>query len=797
MALPWAQVKQSPQYRALSPADKLAAKQQYFDQVVVPQLDPADVDAAHEQFFNLAPVAPTPAKPAQPQQPEPLADRAKRAVETAAQSDVATGIAQQGGVAARGVMGLPAMLAQGAEQLWNWTTPAQAKVANAIGLDRVTPEMLQIQPQNMALNNLYATTTRAGEPTGGRLAEAGIGALTGAGVAGAVSRAAPAGRVMLKNMADTMAQRPGLQVVSGVTGAAAAEGAKELGAGPIGQTAAALAGAMVPAGAGVAAQKLFRGATTPAQVSQNISDYRAAGVNEPTAGMVTDANVPKTAEALSAPIPLIGDPLVAAAKGVRQGFNDKVEQLAGKLGPEQSEAQLGEAITAATGRDASGFIGRGKAIRERLYDRFGAMLPKNTLIETKNTLDALDNLTRPVAGGENLTSRFVPEKFKQIKADLEADILNNARKSVTTYGAQGGKGVPYEAIKKIRTDIGEMLANPAMLEGGDIAKLKAMYAALSRDMGDAATATGNPKTIDAWKRADKFNGYLNDKAENVIEPLVKNRTPEQIYAYATSKTDMKSGATKIKQIFSVLPREQQDATRAMFLRRLGEPDKKKGEFDPTTYLRNWGGMHEDAKTAMFGSGEFRKDLDIVADKMRQVQEGSRFLANPSGTEIRRETVGTGFATIGSAYQAGQGNVGSAIMLALPAVSAAVSARLLTNQKFVKWLATNLQAPQPTAVNGAVNALVADTADEDDQTKADVQEYVDATKTAASSPNTSSLTSIPQLANVVSEGMTDRDIRIAIQKMPARQQRIAYDWLQRHGTAEQRAAFSNYYNPRAR
>ncbi len=66
----WAEVVASPEYQGLSAPDKAAAQAQYFDQVVKPQLSPADVDAAHAQFYQQHPIASQSAQNA-PQQAQP------------------------------------------------------------------------------------------------------------------------------------------------------------------------------------------------------------------------------------------------------------------------------------------------------------------------------------------------------------------------------------------------------------------------------------------------------------------------------------------------------------------------------------------------------------------------------------------------------------------------------------------------------------------------------------------------------------------------------------------------------
>ncbi|MEQ1814795.1 MAG: hypothetical protein ABL860_10160 [Candidatus Nitrotoga sp.] len=50
MALPWREVVKKPEYQALSDADKAAAREEYFDSVVTPQLNPNDVADAYLEF---------------------------------------------------------------------------------------------------------------------------------------------------------------------------------------------------------------------------------------------------------------------------------------------------------------------------------------------------------------------------------------------------------------------------------------------------------------------------------------------------------------------------------------------------------------------------------------------------------------------------------------------------------------------------------------------------------------------------------------------------------------------------
>lgn len=63
MAKPWADVAASPQFQQLAPADQEAARQQYFSQVVAPQVPSDQVDAARAQFDGATRIVPPAAVP--------------------------------------------------------------------------------------------------------------------------------------------------------------------------------------------------------------------------------------------------------------------------------------------------------------------------------------------------------------------------------------------------------------------------------------------------------------------------------------------------------------------------------------------------------------------------------------------------------------------------------------------------------------------------------------------------------------------------------------------------------------
>jgi hypothetical protein len=125
-----------------------------------------------------------------------------------------------------------------------------------------------------------------------------------------------------------------------------------------------------------------------------------------------------------------------------------------------------------------------------------------------------------------------------------------------------------------------------------------------------------------------------------------------------------------------------------------------------TFLTNY----EKAKrngvaTAIFGTGQFRKDLDDVAKYTSNLKGAADILANPSGTAARGLTGSVlfgalglpGAAATGLALGGGAGAVAGAAV-GLGSIGTAVLAnrkiaKMLNSPEFVHWLAQSTRVPQ--------------------------------------------------------------------------------------------------------
>jgi len=116
-----------------------------------------------------------------------------------------------------------------------------------------------------------------------------------------------------------------------------------------------------------------------------------------------------------------------------------------------------------------------------------------------------------------------------------------------------------------------------------------------------------------------------------------------------------------------------------------------GRFSSETFLTNFSKLSEKAKDSLFRNApfgkEFQKNLQQVLNISDNIRASGKTFANPSGTADR--LVGQGLI-FGGGATAFTGN--PAFILSVPLVigSARVTAGLMTNPKFIGWLAQGIK-----------------------------------------------------------------------------------------------------------
>jgi hypothetical protein len=473
-------------------------------------------------------------------------------------------------------------------------------------------------------------------------------------------------------------------VAANVAGSQAAQVAAENDVGPAGQvlagTLAGIATTGVRPALAEATKRLFRGGEAGRQrTAQNIQDFEAAGTT-PSAGSATQSRRVQAAESFLSKLPGSAGRMAAKGDQLSKDLGSNIERLASQLSPKASGEQAGRAITkGVTGDD--GFIAQFKTKSAQNYDQLDNFVKKDAPFALPKTTQALDDLTKPIPGAEKTSKFFVNSTIRSIKEAMDADL-----------GA-GKNTIPYEAVKKIRSIVGEQLADAPF--AGDVprSQWKKLYSALSDDIEVNAAGAGQ-QAKDALSRANRYHAAGMKRIDAISAVIDKNGGPEAVFRAATSGA--KEGATTLRAVMQSLPNEARKVLSASVLRRLGRstPGKQDalGEaFSTETFLTNWNTLSPQAKAVLFDrfGSAFRQDMDAVASVASNLRSGSKVFQNPSGTA----QAGLGAATAGAfALSVLQGNVGTATAIGGGVATANLASRLLTYPRFVKWLAKTTKAP---------------------------------------------------------------------------------------------------------
>lgn len=453
-------------------------------------------------------------------------------------------------------------------------------------------------------------------------------------------------------------------------------------------------GAMTPAaarGAAAAATKpLIRGGVAPQDIQANVA-------------LANRANAPVTAPATvpSRPVQALAGASSAVPGGVSV-FKEAGDNAAAALRDRVSQVVGGEADDVArAGRVAGeglfgekGFVSRFKAKSNSLYAAIDAKVAPSTPVPASNTYQYLSGANKGVAGAPAMSTRMFVDDA------LDAD----ARAFFDDIYANGGS-IPYDALKRFRTRVGDALADPDLIGSEQRATLKKLYGSLSEDMRDVAVRNGAEKE---FKRANDYYAAGTKRIEDFFTTLDRKVSGEDLYRAVVG--DNPQSATKILTLKKSLTPDEWNYVRRTFITRMGRPVASAATeggvgFSPATFLTNYERAKKNGvANAVFGTGQFRKDIDDVATYASNLKASSDILANPSGTAARGLTASVLFyalglpasATVGAAVGGGAGAVAGAAVAAAGIGGATLAnrqlAKALNDPKFVNWLATATRIP---------------------------------------------------------------------------------------------------------
>jgi hypothetical protein len=340
------------------------------------------------------------------------------------------------------------------------------------------------------------------------------------------------------------------------------------------------------------------------------------------------------------------------------GIERGVEKLSKQQGAVTGQ-QAGEVIQ----EGIRGFVDKFQDVSKKLYTRLGRYIKPDDVGDVANAKNLFNSEIAKFSGQPNLqASRQSNAAFRKLQ-----DIAGDA--------ADGG--LPYNALEAYRTDVGSLIKQNT-ITGQDNALAKRVYSALSDDMRTLAESKG-PAAIKAFDNANDFYREGIDKIEKrLIKYIGKDSDPGLIFNQLKSST--KVGDVKASKLLNAVPKKDRGLVRDAVVQQMGR--SRDGEFSVARFVSDYGNITPEGKNIIFGKagGQYRKSLDKLADVSRTLRDSQEF-TNTSRTADNLGNIGLlalGAVDPGTAIATGAG--------------ANVSARLLTNEGFVKTLAKAADQP---------------------------------------------------------------------------------------------------------
>ena len=544
----------------------------------------------------------------------------------------------------------------------------------------------------------------------------------------------------------------------------------------------AMLAAMLPqvakSGAQAATQRIVRGNEQGRQaMEQRIQDLKNAGVENPSAGLASGNSFVMGLENILSNTPGSVGLFQRSKEQMLSGIQNRANEIRNQVSPTYGALEAGTSIQ----KNLKGpFRERLNDTEAALYNRLDQLIPAGTRAPVTNTAATLDALTSGIQGAPNLGQRFINGKMAEINDSFRLDtgLINPAgplrtyqitapatpgaapvqalpgkpgtseiqpRPSVTVsrtinpYYPRAGEGnwkppetpmLPYEIMKKLRTEIGGELNNNSLVSDTPRSQWKQMYGALSDDMRNAAAQT-SPQASQAFNRANDYSRRGSTRLED-LDALANATTPEK--AFGSVAQSLQSGPTIWNKLRGAVSPETRGQVVATIIDDLGKATSGQqgaagDTWSPRTFLTNYNKIDSKAQQELFkrlpGGEQHAKNLREVANASEMISNASKVWSNPSGTApalTARATLGTiGAGIVGGAFYS---------PLIAPAAGAAAGltaangmSRLLLNPQFVSWLskAPNVKPQDQQAY--ALRMLANSRFSPDKQYQEDVQQYL--------------------------------------------------------------------------
>ena len=461
--------------------------------------------------------------------------------------------------------------------------------------------------------------------------------------------------------------------------------------------------AAINAFAGPLTNKIFTGvknvAGRPIRIANDAMTSKSREIYErmveqgfnPTLGQVSDSKLVKLFEKTLANLPTSTNIMHQAAKDTLRQINKLAQEKIEKYG----SGSTAEAMSRSLNTSLENVNKRYQLRSDQLYNRVKDQIPDGVKSEINNTI---------AFAGKYLEA-------SQTASRGEAYDLAVRKAQQLIEEAQNKGGLTFEELKAFRSQIREIKEAPVFNGGSsNTAKegLNSLYSALTHDLDNLVKSAGkqidNPNLYNQYQRAVRYvkqelgAGGGTAFARELIEKNKKKITS----ALKAVETGSKNDAEVLRQLKKSFTEEEWSEVSGYMMSSLGTRKGlsagdeiaeevgdivyKGGEnFNPSTFLSNINKMSPESKTLLFGgkkNKQLLKELNDLTDTIARVSQDAKDMANPSGTA--RIGYMMAMFTPGAVIGGGGWDFGLS-GLAAPWMSA----KLMTNPDFVRWMSTGI------------------------------------------------------------------------------------------------------------
>ena len=427
----------------------------------------------------------------------------------------------------------------------------------------------------------------------------------------------------------------------------------------------------------------------------------------PRAGAVSGSGVVQSAEAAAGSFGGAGVMKDAYTQTIEE-VTQAARRAATNVGAPMESQGIADTVRGGLKEAAQRFRER----QEQLYGDVYKFFSKQTPVRADSTFKLLNDEAAVFASAPELGAKYGKDA---------ADLLKRFNAD-----AKGGE-LPFEVLRKLRTEIGEKLGNPVLVADESRALLKRLYASLSDDLDAGIANNAGQAAQKAYDKANRYTRMHMTQQMDWVESLATQEVDKKVVSMLQGELGKDGGQLLRKLRYNLTP-DQFDDVVASVVNRVGV-DPKTGSFSPARFTSEWGKMSSEAKGALFGGqryNELRQSLDDIAKIAGALEDSGRMLNRSNTGRVLL------FSTLLGGGGLGGGVEGMATAAAAGAATFAGTfgaAKLLASPTFAKWLATGMKIGGGQAALSAHLGRLSSVAAIEPQLKDAIDQYEAAVRTA--------------------------------------------------------------------